>query len=66
MLGKIFKFKQNDGLFDPFFFIMVFLMLYFSFGTLIATILLKNPLIRVRDETVKLQEEQENKDTNDE
>ena len=54
------------GLFDPFFFIMVFLMLYFSVGTLIATILLKDPLIRVRDETVKLQEEQENKDTDDE
>lgn len=50
------------GLFDPFFFIMVFLLIYFSFSTLIATILLKEPLIKVKNQTEDMQEA-ENKDT---
>lgn len=44
------------GFLDPFFFIMVFLLIYFTFSTLIATILLKSPLIRVKQETEQLQE----------
>ena len=44
------------GFFDPFFFIMVLLLIYFTFSTLIATILLKSPLIRVKLETEQLQE----------
>lgn len=50
------------GLFDPFFFIMVFLLIYFSFSTLIATILLKEPLIKVKNQTEDMQKA-ENKDT---
>ena len=50
------------GLFDPFFFIMVFLLIYFSFSTLIATILLKDPLIKVKNQTEDMQKA-ENKDT---
>lgn len=50
------------GLFNPFFFIMVFLLLYFSFSTLIATILLKDPLIKVKNQTEVLQEDQETED----
>lgn len=53
------------GFFDPFFFIMVFLLIYFSFSTLIATILLKTPLIRVKNETEQRQEEQEKTEDKD-
>lgn len=42
--------------FDPFFFIMVFLFAYFSFSTLIATVLLKNPLIRIKQDMEQLQQ----------
>ena len=41
---------------------MVFLLIYFSFSTLIATILLKEPLIKVKNQTEDMQEA-ENKDT---
>ena len=46
--------------FDPFFFIMVFLLIYHTFGTLVATILLKSPLIRIKQETEQLQEGEAN------
>lgn len=49
----------KDGLFDPFLFIMVFLLLYFSLCTLIATILLKDPLIRLKNEMEEAQQQKE-------
>jgi len=53
------------GLVDPFLFIMVFLLVYFTFSTLIATILLKDALVRVKGETQESQEQEEDKDTYD-
>lgn len=47
------------GFVEPFYFIMVFLLVYFSLCTLIATILLKDPLIRIKAETEALQDDQE-------
>lgn len=47
------------GFFNPFFFIMVFLLIYFSFSTLIATILLKSPLIRIKQETEQQEADKE-------
>ena len=42
--------------FDPFFFIMVFLLVYFSFSALTATLLLKNALIRIKQDMEQLQQ----------
>ena len=47
------------GFIDPFFFLMVFLLAYFSLCTLIATILLKDPLIKLKKATEALQEQGE-------
>jgi len=47
------------GFLDPFFFLMVFLLAYFSVCVLVATILLKDPLIKLKKETEALQEQEE-------
>jgi membrane protein implicated in regulation of membrane protease activity len=46
------------GMVEPFYFTMVFLLVYFALCTLIATILLKDPLIRLKNE-MEAAEEQE-------
>jgi hypothetical protein len=46
------------GFLDPFFFIMVFLLIYYTVSALVTTVLLKNALIRVKEETQALEEEE--------
>jgi hypothetical protein len=47
------------GMVEPFYFTMVFLLVYFALCTLIATILLKDPLIRLKNEMEADQQEAE-------
>lgn len=45
------------GFLDPFFFIMVFLLIYYTVSALVTTILLKNALIRIKEDTEALEGE---------
>lgn len=45
------------GFLDPFFFIMVFLLIYYTLSALLTTILLKDALIRIKDDTEALEGE---------
>ena len=47
------------GMVEPFYFTMVFLLVYFALCTLIATILLKDPLIRLKNDMEAAQQEAE-------